>query len=283
MSGSAYKHLILCADDFGLAPGVNLAIIDLIEAGRLNATSCMTTMPTWSTDASKLRHFTDQIQVGLHLTLTDQKSIAPMPKLAPDGQLPTLGNLLKLALTGRLDYQEIFIEIQRQYDAFCQAFGAPPDFIDGHHHVHQFPIIRNTIIDLIKINMKEDLPWIRVCWESPKRLVSRQVSVGRAFGIGLLGLDLIRRANVHGIHHNNGFTGVYDYRKKIMNGDLMSRFLHRAVDGTLMFCHPGIVDLQLIKADELTDAREVEYRFFQSARFLEILEQTGFTLLSDNW
>ena len=68
-SQSDLKHLILCADDFGLAPGVNAAIINLINSKRINAVSCMTNLPFWKTDAPKLRKISERTQVGLHLPL----------------------------------------------------------------------------------------------------------------------------------------------------------------------------------------------------------------------
>ena len=49
------RPVILCADDFGLAPGVSDAICGLIAAGRLSATSCMTTLPGWRAHASDLQ------------------------------------------------------------------------------------------------------------------------------------------------------------------------------------------------------------------------------------
>jgi predicted glycoside hydrolase/deacetylase ChbG (UPF0249 family) len=39
------RRIWLCADDYGLSPGVNRAIRDLIERGRLNATSVMVVGP----------------------------------------------------------------------------------------------------------------------------------------------------------------------------------------------------------------------------------------------
>ena len=46
MNGDAPpRHVWLCADDYGLSPGVNRAIRDLIERGRLNATSAMVVGP----------------------------------------------------------------------------------------------------------------------------------------------------------------------------------------------------------------------------------------------
>ncbi|MBP6598122.1 MAG: ChbG/HpnK family deacetylase, partial [Giesbergeria sp.] len=37
------KHITLCADDFALHPAVDAAVVTLAQAGRLSATSCMTT------------------------------------------------------------------------------------------------------------------------------------------------------------------------------------------------------------------------------------------------
>src|SRR4051795_5015120 len=39
------RRIWLCADDYGISPGVNRAIRDLIERGRLNATSVMMVGP----------------------------------------------------------------------------------------------------------------------------------------------------------------------------------------------------------------------------------------------
>ena len=44
------RHFWLCADDYGIAPGVNAAIRDLIARGRLNATSVMLVAPSFTRD-----------------------------------------------------------------------------------------------------------------------------------------------------------------------------------------------------------------------------------------
>ena len=52
------RSIILCADDYGIAPGVNAAIRDLIARDRLNATSVMTVAPAFNPDelgAARLR------------------------------------------------------------------------------------------------------------------------------------------------------------------------------------------------------------------------------------
>ena len=45
MNDAALRRIWLCADDYGLAEGVNRAIRDLISRGRLNATSVMVVGP----------------------------------------------------------------------------------------------------------------------------------------------------------------------------------------------------------------------------------------------
>src|SRR3984893_5464078 len=44
------RRIWLCADDYGLSPGVTRAIRDLIERGRLNATSVMVVGPAIGRD-----------------------------------------------------------------------------------------------------------------------------------------------------------------------------------------------------------------------------------------
>ena len=45
MIAATPRRIWLCADDYGISPGVNRAIRDLIERGRLNATSVMMVGP----------------------------------------------------------------------------------------------------------------------------------------------------------------------------------------------------------------------------------------------
>ena len=48
--GRMSRRIWLCADDYGISPGVNRAIRDLIENGRLNATSVMVVGPAIGRD-----------------------------------------------------------------------------------------------------------------------------------------------------------------------------------------------------------------------------------------
>ena len=48
------RGITLCADDFALHPLVDEAVLRLAQAGRLSATSCMSTAPRWRAAAPRL-------------------------------------------------------------------------------------------------------------------------------------------------------------------------------------------------------------------------------------
>lgn len=267
----------LCADDYGLAPGLGRAIRALIEQGRLQATGCMTGSPFWPEEARRLKELDGRAQIGVHLTLTDQHPRGPMPALAPQGRLPTLGAVLKRAVLHRLPVPEVAAELERQMDAFEAHFGRPPDFLDGHHHVHQLPGVREAVIDLWRRRMG-GTGWVRSCWENPAAILARGVDPLRATVIAGLGLPFRFMLRAAGVPHNHSFRGVYDFSGRVPYGELFRRFTERPGPGTLVMCHPGIVDEALSACERLTSQREVEYRFLASDAMPLSLAERGITL-----
>lgn len=255
--------ITVCADDYGLAPGVSRAIRDLIDLGRLQATGCMTGSPFWPAEATALKPLDGRADIGLHLTLTDQSPLGPLPDLAPQGRLPPLPALLKRALARRLDRGEIAAELERQFDAFEAHFGRPPDFLDGHHHVHQLPVVGDVVLDLWRRRMA-GRGWVRSCVEARGAIMARRVSPVRALVISELGYGFRRRLRAAGVPHNLSFRGVYDFSGRVPFAELFRRFTDRPGARALMMVHPGVVDAALRAADTLTDQREAEYRFLAS-------------------
>ncbi len=266
------RRFVLCADDYGLSPGVGAAIRDLIDQGRLSATSCMSVCPGWPREAALLKPLAGRADIGLHLTLTDQAPLGPMPRLAPGGRLPPLGRLMLLALARRLDRGEIAAEVQRQVAAFTAAFGAPPAFIDGHQHVHQLPIIRDAVIDALK-----PLPgaYARLCREPAAAIVRRDIAVAKTLLISALGLRFAALARRHGVRVNTSFRGVYDFGTTRPFAEMMGVFLDQVPPGTLMMVHPGIPDEELRQADPLVAPRAVEYEYLHSPAFSALLDSRG--------
>jgi len=273
------KPLVLCADDYGISPGVGRGIRALAAAGRLSATSCMTVFPEWRDEAPQLVEVADRIGVGLHLTLTDHAPLGPMPRLAPGGRLPALGRLIRLAHTGRLDRSEIAGEIARQLDAFEAATGRPPDFVDGHQHVHVLPVIRSAVLALFDGRLDRRRTWLRSCVEPTARILRRRVDAPRALVIASLARPLHRHAVRSGIPGNRGFAGVTSFRPGRSAEADFGAYLRHSGPRPLVMCHAGEPDDVLARRDPIVAARAEELRFLAGDRFAELLDEHGLRLV----
>jgi len=259
--------LIICADDYGLSPGVGASIRELIAMGRLSATSCMTLFPEWREEGGLLRPLDGRADIGLHLTLTDHAPLGPMPNLAPDGLMPGLGELMRRSLTGKLDAKEIAQELERQYEAFAAGFGRAPDHIDGHQHVHLLPGVRGAVIALAR-RLGPNV-WVRSCREPTYHALRRGAAPLKTTVISLLGLGMGRTPG------NRGFRGVYDFTDRIPREELLRRFLTPATNGALLMVHPGHIDEILRERDHVVLSREAEHTLLAGEAFPRLLEAVG--------
>ena len=269
--------VIVCADDFGLAPGVSDAIAELIAAGRLSATSCMSGCRDWRRAAGMLRTLTARqpADVGLHLTLTDQAALSPAAGLAVAGRLPALGWLLPRALGRRLPATALRDEICAQLDAFEAHWGAPPDYVDGHQHVHLLPGVREALLAELLRRYPRGRVWVRDCVESPRRCLQRGEATAKALLLDLLGMGLRRQLHVAGLPANDGFSGLHDFALDRPFRPKMQRFLANVGPRPLVHVHPGRVDAVLLACDPLTEARERELAYLAGDDFLVDLAAAG--------
>src|SRR6202042_631509 len=102
------KRLIINADDFGLAPGVNRAIVELQEAGALSSATLMATAPYFS-PAVYMAFAQPQLAVGCHVVLVDGSPCLPkndVPSLLDPRDRSafrtTVGSFLVDLLRGRI-------------------------------------------------------------------------------------------------------------------------------------------------------------------------------------
>src|SRR6266404_6779237 len=155
MNDAAPRRIWLCADDYGLSPGVNRAIRDLIERGRLNATSVMVVGPSIGRDEVEalktVAAGSPRCGIGLHVTLTAPFRPLTMHFRPVDGGmfLP-FPKLLRAGLLRRLDPEIIRAELMVQLAAFSDLFGRAPDFVDGHQHAQLFPRLRDAFLSAVK-------------------------------------------------------------------------------------------------------------------------------------
>jgi hypothetical protein len=265
---SSPRRIWLCADDYGIAPGVNTAVRDLVTRGRLNATSVMVVAPSFSrAEAQSLGMLNGggpRVAIGLHLTLTGplKPLIAQYAPLA-DGAFLPLATTLRLGVQQRLDMAALSAEMRAQFEAFANAFGRPPDFVDGHQHVHLFPQIRHAVLDTMAWMAPK--AWVRQCGSNLP--FARRIGDPKGLLIDWLSREFRARAARHGIDTNPAFAGTYTYRLDADFPRIFPRFLEGMPQGGLIMCHPGHVDAELERLDPLTALREQEYAYFCSDAF----------------
>lgn len=269
------RPVVLCADDYGMSEGVSRGIAELAETGRISATSVMANGQAWPAAASRLRPLAGRIGIGLHLNLTWGAPLGAMPGLAPDGALPALRELLGRAFAGRLNRREIEDEIARQLDAVAGALGRMPDFVDGHQHVHVLPGIRRALLRVLGMRGAGGL-WLRDPGDTPRAIVARRGSVGKAALLATLASGFARDAGRAGVRTNRGFSGFSSFKEADM-AEAFSRYFSELGPSHVVMCHPGYVDAGNA-LDGVTDARRRELDFLSSRRFVDLLGSKGVEL-----
>lgn len=270
----------LCADDFALSPGVSRGILETLCAGRLTATSVLVTHRSWPVGARALRECRAQADVGLHLNLTLGGPLGPMPAFAPGGRFPELTKVVRAALRGKLPQPEIGEEIARQLDKFCEHFGAAPDFVDGHHHIHILPQLRARLFATLEKHGLAGKVWLRNPADSWTRILRRNLAdFTKACGIAWLGKGFGNEACARGFVTNDGFAGFSAFDPRRNYAVDFARYLQAPGPRHLVMCHPGYCDEELAAANSVTLSREQELRFLLSSAFIEIVSRSGAKLL----
>lgn len=264
----------VCIDDVGLHLGVTEAAPVLFEAGRVSALSCMSEAPSWRDAAAMLvPALRGKVDFGLHLTFTEPWSGSRLRR--------PLRALVAAAFAHALDRDAVREDIRRQFDAFEDAIGDAPDFVDGHQHVHQLPVIREVLVEELGTRYARRKPWVRhtgapqrARWSAPPSRDELKERVIAALGAGPL-QSLARDA---GFEQNGHLLGVYGFNGS--PADYLARWgrwCAQAADGDLLMCHPAAHDTGA--DDPIASARTVEYRVLCDERIDLMLAESGVSVI----
>ena len=252
------RAIVLCADDYALSEGVDRAILELAGAGRLTALGCLVQSPRWPAAAGALAALRADVDLGLHFNLTEALGNAwrrPLPELLA-------GSCLRLLPVARLR-----ASLEAQLDAFTSALQQPPDYVDGHRHVHQLPQIRDVLLDVLE--RRGWRPWLRV---TTPLVAAGHAGALKARVIAALGAhQLAVRCRQTAWPHNPAFTGIYGFNTDVPGYlALLQNWFARVPADTLFMCHPGS-DPARLAVDPIAPARCVEYEVLRSADFTRLL------------
>ena len=273
-------QLIINADDYAISPGVSEAIRKLIEAGRITATSCMTGAEEWPEEGRRLKALVPgTFSAGLHVTLTDQVACVRTPTLAPDGVLPPLKRLWWGVRAGQIMHKDIEAEVRAQVARFIDVYGGPPGHVDGHHHVQQFPLVRDVILDLWSDETVPYSSWLRISADTPVRIFKRGTAPLKALLIAAAGRGLKKAARRRGISVNDGFAGIYNLQPGADFATVCRCAFAYPAPKTVFMCHPGHADSALAKKDSVTYQRDAEFDFLLGDQFRDMIETSHVSLV----
>jgi len=233
-------RLIVHADDFGLSEAVNDAVLAAHEHGIVTSTSIMAGGDAFK-HAAALAKSHRSLDVGVHLTLTEQRPVADsVPSLVyADGRFaPHATRFAMRYLSGEIALADVRAELAAQIRR-VREHGITPTHLDGHQHVHVLPGIARVVAELAREN---GIGAVRVPTERLRGYMladlSRLKRVAEQLAIGALGalspLAHLRRVD--------RFVGFY-FGGRLNEQNLRTVLTTLPTRGTVeLMCHPGLDD-----------------------------------------
>jgi predicted glycoside hydrolase/deacetylase ChbG (UPF0249 family) len=244
---------VITADDFGFGVSTSLGIVHAYLHGPVNRTSMMVVSEDHAKASVQLLDETPNLNVGLHLVFTNvgHRALAATPAsglVNSQRRFFSIPQLYFRCISGRIDASAVFDEICAQARLFHKLTGRTPTHVDGHHHAHQFPVIRQAMIGAMNAGL---LPRVtRRTVEAPgmlKSVASRRTGRIVLNALGQAASVDFRR---EGIDFNDHFFGVLNDHD-LAEENPWEQYLaalppHGAVEWMV---HPGFYDESLIGRD----------------------------------
>lgn len=194
--------------------------------------------------------------IGLHLSLT---SFKPSTKLIQIKKFGSIASLYLNIFLNKLTKQEIKNELINQILIFKKKFGNYPKLIDGHHHIHQLPIISEILISILKeLKIKNTI--VRNTNIKVKDALSIKKNLYKMLLLSIFGYFFKKKLKKNNIKTNNYFLGVYDFQNIGIFKKNYEIFKKRN-DFYILMCHPGFSDKVLKSIDSVTKQREIEFEY----------------------
>jgi predicted glycoside hydrolase/deacetylase ChbG (UPF0249 family) len=252
------KNIIICADDYAQNTAVSEAIIELAAKQRLSATSCLTTSKYWQQHAPQLEEYKGKIDLGLHFNLTEGEPLTDVSCVTKQGKYQGLAALIVKSQLGLLNYDQLVEELTAQILAFRSALGCLPDYIDGHQHVHQLPIIRDALIEVYRQFYPANNAYVRLLRYHPQNFKQWVLK-----NLGMKQLEKLLQKNT--VFFNRSFSGIYNLNPSVDYARLFKHFIKQSKSNGIIMCHPGKQSDDVY--DTIAATRVNEFAYLSSEQF----------------
>ena len=280
------KRLIVNADDLGLTPGVNLAIVEAAQRGIVTSTTLMANGEAFD-DAVQVAHQAPKLAIGCHVDLIQLSPVLPpdqLPTLVDAGRFrPGFTRFASMAMRGRLKQDEITDEATAQIRKL-QSAGVRVSHFDTHKHTHVFTSVLKA---LLRAALDCGVMAVRNPFEPESAVGFRHVF--RRWGtlsrwtavqsLRTLAVTFRREVERAGLATTDGTVGIAITGH--MDQTMLCDMLERMPSGTWeLVTHPGYADPGLAGLSKLTASRELELRWLTSEETRSSIEKAGIELIS---
>ena len=280
------RRLIVNADDFGLTPGVNRAIMQAHAEGIVTSATLMANSPAFDNAVSLTKSQT-HLGVGCHVVLVDGDPLLParnVRSLVSSGSKRFGDSLPAFAVgvtNGRIDPAQIEAEASAQMRKL-QSAGIAISHVDTHKHTHVLPQVLRPLLRAARVCGVRS---VRNPFESlPISMLRGYAKLWKQYGmvklIGLLSGRFRDEVDKSGMMTTHGSIGIA--ATGFMDEVLLRRMIDALPEGTWeLVCHPGYndTDLKAVRT-RLHESRAQELRLLTSQNAREMLVRSGIQLIS---
>lgn len=240
-------RLIVHADDFGLSRSVNEGILEAHSCGILTSASVMASGEAFN-HAIQLVRATPSLDVGVHLTLTEERPVlgrADIPTLLNEQGLfhANPGVFMQRYLSRSISLDDVRREFDAQIGRVAEQ-GIRISHLDGHQHLHMVPGIRRVVGELAK---KYAIPAIRFPRERLQGYMFRDVQNWSRLVQQCVLNWVCSIAAIPGAIQPDHFVG-FTFGGRLTKTNLFTVLQHLPATGTCeLMCHPGRSDPQSLR------------------------------------
>ncbi len=273
--------LIINADDFGLASGVNRAVRKAHTEGILTSATLMANAPE-AEEAVKIAAELPGLGVGIHINLLENKPLCSVPAVdrltGEDGNFAcSAGKIAMMSVFSPKAKKAMEAEMRSQIE-WLLDMGIHPTHLDSHKHLHCFPPIFSIVE---KLAYEYHIPALRLVRE-PVRFSrngyppTSSKDRRRAFILRMLsGFNLMRGRR---LFKTRGLIGINH------TGKVNTAFLHSLIsdppDGVYeLMTHPGFTDGLEAGRTRLLEQRKIELDALCDDNIKQEINKAGIKLI----
>lgn len=222
------NKIIVRADDLGYSEAVNLGINKTVREGIIKNVGFMVNMPTSESGLKLISN--SGVDIGLHTVICSGNPVSDARKLSSitniDGTFKS-SKVYRAAKNDFVNFDEVIVEIEAQYQRFVDLVGRKPDYFEGHAVMS-----KNFVKGLQFVAKRHHAPFLNFSFDGTpvlfknKKLYAEMDSMRPNYNP----FETLKRAA--SAHHNDGYE--------------------------MMVCHPGYLDNFILTHSSLTIPRTQE-------------------------